>query len=39
MKDECGSLAIKEVVAIRLKMYSVKKAEKKYNESERGKKR
>ena len=29
MKDECGSLAIEEVVAVRSKMYSIKKADKK----------
>ena len=29
IKDECGGLAIEEVVAVRSKMYSIKKAEKK----------
>ena len=29
MKDECGGEAIEEVVAIRSKMYSIKKADKK----------
>ena len=29
MKDECGGLAIDEVVAIRSKMYSLKKSDKK----------
>ena len=29
MKDECGGLAIEEVVAVRSKMYSLKKSDKK----------
>ena len=29
MKDECGGLAIEEVVAVRSKMYSIKKSDKK----------
>ena len=39
MKDKCGGLAIDEVVAVRSKMYSVKKADKKYKEGEGGEKK
>ena len=36
MKDECGGLAIEEVVAIRLKMYSVLKEGKKNEKKAKG---
>ena len=39
MKDECGGLVIEEVVAVRSKMYSLKKSDKKkYKEGEGGEK-